>query len=242
MSTNQAHSTSSQAQCFDDPIRRLLWTLPSAVVIWMFLLALLSIGLSGSNSSHPQPSQMQAELIEQVELAAQTKVTPPPKVKIESSPAQIAPPLTPTHTRNSASLTPLTSPLTTPSPTSLPNPAPAPLKPNSEQGGQNVNTETNTTSNTAGPQTTQSAARALLQPMPQIPDSLREEALQAQAIARFTISVDGAVSVEWVKPTQNPTLNRLLLSSLTNWKFFPALKDGHPIASTQEIVIKVQVK
>ena len=235
MSTNQAHSTSSQAQCFDDPIRRLLWTLPSAVVIWMFLLALLSIGLSGSNSSHPQPSQMQAELIEQVEFAAQTKVTPPPTVKIESSPAQIAPPLTP-------SLTPLTSPLTTPSPTSLPNPAPAPLKPNSEQGGQNVNTETNTTSNTAGPQTTQSAARALLQPMPQIPDSLREEALQAQAIARFTISVDGAVSVEWVKPTQNPTLNRLLLSSLTNWKFFPALKDGHPIASTQEIVIKVQVK
>jgi protein TonB len=78
--------------------------------------------------------------------------------------------------------------------------------------------------------------------MPQIPDSLREEALQAQAIARFTIGVDGVVTVDWLRPTQNPVLNRLLLASLKNWKFFPALKDGKPVASTQDIVIKIQVK
>jgi protein TonB len=54
--------------------------------------------------------------------------------------------------------------------------------------------------------------------------------------------VDGSVTVELIKPTQNPRLNRLLLDTLKNWKFFPAMKEGKPVASIENIVIRVQVK
>lgn len=78
--------------------------------------------------------------------------------------------------------------------------------------------------------------------MPQIPDDLRYEAISASALARFHVAADGTATVELVKPTPNPRLNRLLLDTLKNWRFFPAMKDGKPVASTQEIVIKVDVK
>ena len=78
--------------------------------------------------------------------------------------------------------------------------------------------------------------------MPQIPDDLREEALNAVAVARFHVNVDGTATVELVKPTQTPRLNRLLLETLKNWRFFPSMKDGKPVASTQELSIKIEVK
>ena len=78
--------------------------------------------------------------------------------------------------------------------------------------------------------------------MPVIPDDLRQEALSEAATARFHIAADGTATVELVKPTQNPRLNRLLLETLKLWRFFPALQDGKPVASTEDMVIRVQVK
>ena len=78
--------------------------------------------------------------------------------------------------------------------------------------------------------------------MPQIPDELRQDALSAVAVARFHVAVDGTATVELIKPTSNPRLNRLLLDTLKNWRFFPSMKDGKPVASTQELSIKVEVK
>ena len=78
--------------------------------------------------------------------------------------------------------------------------------------------------------------------MPQIPDELRQDALSTSAIARFHVATDGTATVELVKPTPNPRLNRLLLDTLKNWRFFPAIKDGKPVDSTQEISIKVNVQ
>jgi len=78
--------------------------------------------------------------------------------------------------------------------------------------------------------------------MPQIPDDLREEALNAVAVARFHVNVDGTATVELVKPTQTPRLNRLLLETLKNWRFFPSMKDGKPVALIQELSIKIEVK
>ncbi len=87
-----------------------------------------------------------------------------------------------------------------------------------------------------------SAARAIVQPMPQIPEDLREGAFNSAALVRFHIAVDGAVEVELVKPTQNPRLNRLLLDTLKKWRFSPAVKSGQPVASTEEILVKIEVK
>jgi protein TonB len=85
-------------------------------------------------------------------------------------------------------------------------------------------------------------ARAILRPMPQIPDDLREAAFNAVALAHFHISADGKVKVELIKPTPNPRLNRILLDSLRNWRFTPALKAGKPVESTEQIAIRIEVK
>ncbi|PRE45458.1 hypothetical protein C6P97_07580 [Burkholderia multivorans] len=77
--------------------------------------------------------------------------------------------------------------------------------------------------------------------MPVLPDDLREFAYQAVALARFRIHPDGTVNVELVRPTQNPRLNQLLMETLKNWRFFPAMKDGHPVESEQDIRVHFNV-
>ncbi len=75
-------------------------------------------------------------------------------------------------------------------------------------------------------------------PLPQIPDDLRDEAFVSEAIARFYIAESGNVErVELIKPCANPKLNVLLLKSLKNWKFSAA-----PKISTQDIRVKFRVE
>jgi periplasmic protein TonB len=86
-----------------------------------------------------------------------------------------------------------------------------------------------------------SGARAIAQPLPNLPDDLREEAYQATALARFTIHPDGTADVDLVKPTPNPRLNQLLLEALHHWRFFPAMQSGHPVESHQDIRVHFNV-
>lgn len=75
-------------------------------------------------------------------------------------------------------------------------------------------------------------------PLPQIPDDLREEAFASEAIARFYISDEGAVlRVELIKPCANPKLNLLLLKSLRKWRFASSSTE-----STQDIRVNFLVK
>ena len=85
-------------------------------------------------------------------------------------------------------------------------------------------------------------ARAIFQPLPQIPDDLRREALDVVAVARFRVEPNGAATVELVQPTPNLELNRALLETLKRWRFFPAMQDGRAVASTIDIRIPVWVK
>ena len=54
--------------------------------------------------------------------------------------------------------------------------------------------------------------------------------------------LDHNATVELAKPTPNPRFNRLLLETLRNWRFFPAMQDGKPVASTEEVAIRIDVK
>lgn len=75
-------------------------------------------------------------------------------------------------------------------------------------------------------------------PLPQIPDYLRQEAFESSAVARFYIASDGTVlKVDLIKPCANPRLNHLLLKSLKNWKF-----TSGSIDSTQEIRVNFSVQ
>lgn len=86
------------------------------------------------------------------------------------------------------------------------------------------------------------AAHVLYSPLPKIPDELRDQAMQMEALARFDIRLDGTATVELVQPTPNPALNRIILDALRTWRFFPALEAGRPIASTQEVRVKLEVR
>ena len=69
-------------------------------------------------------------------------------------------------------------------------------------------------------------ARAIYAPTPVIPDDLREDVMQTEAVARFNVSFDGTSEVTLEKPTSSPRLNQVLLDALKQWKFFPAVKNG----------------
>ncbi len=85
-------------------------------------------------------------------------------------------------------------------------------------------------------------ARAIYKPMPEIPEELRRHPMTLNAVARFRVSADGGVEVELIQVTPNPLLNRALLVTLKTWRFFPAMANGRPIASTIEIRIPLVVR
>ncbi|TDG21875.1 energy transducer TonB [Paraburkholderia silviterrae] len=81
----------------------------------------------------------------------------------------------------------------------------------------------------------------LAQPLPELPDDLREQGYQAVAVARFAVHADGTFDVELLKPTQIPRLNQILLTTLRQWRFFPAMENGHPVESHQDVRVHFNV-
>jgi periplasmic protein TonB len=96
--------------------------------------------------------------------------------------------------------------------------------------------------NGAGLDNDASGARAIYAPTPEIPDDLRENVFEAVAIAHFKVGADGAVEVTLAQATQNPRLNQILLDTLRQWKFFPAMKDGIAINSEFDVRIPISVQ
>jgi periplasmic protein TonB len=196
----------------DSPWRRIQWTLPLALLICAFASILFVYYMEHTVSHTPEPLPVDAEL---VELPASAL---PPSLQKTPAPKQAQ--TTPPIQQEQPSLNP--APVTPPA-------APVATSPAA------------TTNNTAVPDRNRSAQPSV-QPLPVIPDDLRQDAMNEVAKARFHIAADGSVTVELVKPTQNPRLNRLLLETLKVWKFTPAIIDGKPVASEEVIVVRVQVK
>ena len=86
------------------------------------------------------------------------------------------------------------------------------------------------------------AARAIVKPMPEIPEALRHRNLDLVAVARFRVAADGSAEVELIEATPDPGLNRALVDALRKWRFFPATADGRPVASTLELRIPIAVR
>ena len=74
-----------------------------------------------------------------------------------------------------------------------------------------------------------------------MPDDLRTQAWQTVALARLTIHSDGSVDVELLKATPWPRVNQIVLGTLRRWRFSPALLDGRPVDSTQEVRVHFNV-
>jgi len=240
----------------DSPWRRLPWTLPTALLIWTMALW-VSANFMGKPAYRPvTPPPIDAQLIELPVPPPAEIVEPEPPAAVqepEPAPPQPAPviprvvprpkPNPPIQRAKVRTRTPeVLSSTATPdgagdTPSVEQPPAEEYASSNSARAGS-----LDAKGSSHGDMYANSAARAIVQPMPQIPDDLRMAAFQSAALARFHIAVDGSAEVELVKPTPIPRLNRILLDSLKKWRFMPALKSGKPVASTEEILVKIEVK
>jgi len=217
---------------FDGPRFRLSAAMLIAIAAWMILLAQVVSRLSRPSATTPAPEQAVMEM-RLVELA------PPsiPKPKAEPKPARSESAAAPPRSRSNPSPVRSIQPRVARSPaiehaiakteTPAQQDEPAPSAPSSE--------------NEKPVLPASSVARVINQPMPSLPDDLREDAYQAVAIARFDVHADGSVDVELSKPTSNPRLNALLLEALRKWRFFPAMQDGRAIESHQDVRVHFNV-
>jgi periplasmic protein TonB len=87
-----------------------------------------------------------------------------------------------------------------------------------------------------------SGPEAIYAPVPAIPDDMRDEVLEAVAVARFQVSHDGKAIVSLTKPTDFSRLNDIILETLRQWRFRPALRNGVAVDSNAEIRLLITVQ
>jgi len=232
------------SRSIDSPWHRLPWTLPTALLIWAVALLGLAYFMEKPTHQPLEPSAIDAQLLleQSVSPASAAVHQPKPLPQVRPQPAPVISKVSPTTEQ-----TPLVQKAeeATNAPTEAhdtPSEGPITGAVNTISNSRTQAGSYNGTGSSQGEINANSGARAIVQPMPQIPDDLRAEAFNFAALARFHIAVDGSVKVELVKPTPNPRLNRILLDSLKKWRFIPAIKNGKPVDSTEDIVVKIEVK
>lgn len=239
----------------DDPWRRLPWLLPAACVLALLSLMGFLALLSGPPYRPKQPTPIQAEMVELPAPAPPAPAAPPapsppphptpPPVAQEPPPPppepmpEVKPPPAPVPERK-----PPPKPQPRPRPVHPPKPrvAPAPVPPAPTQDAVRPPAPATPAPSHSAPGGGNMGARAIYRPMPELPEELRRHALDVVAVARFHVAPTGAVEIELIQPTPDPTLNRVLLDTLRRWRFFPAMDDGKPIASTIDVRIPITVK
>jgi periplasmic protein TonB len=235
----------------DDPWRRLVWILPAALFLWIAMIALFSRVLGEREA--PPPPALDAQLIElppppPPPIAVGLKGgAAKPAVPMVHKPAPIhharpAPKVVPRENAPKVALPPETA---TPPAAAGGEANPAGSSEGAAGGPANGSEGAESSEGSgggAGPGSDSGGARAIAAPTPVIPDDLREEAMNAVAVARFTVTADGDVHVILLKPTPNPRLNQILLDTLAKWQFFPAVRNGEPVDSTIDIRIPITVQ
>ena len=213
----------------DNPWRRLPWSLPLALVICAGILWEFGHILERAPVHQTVPASIEAELVDLPPPPVVEHLRPEPERPKPAPQRAKMPTPAPTAPLIAAPSAPASEDRT-PAP-AAPPPPPAPVQPTARPAPDTRSAGTATM-----------GAQAIVRPMPQIPDELREDAFNAVAVARFRIAADGTATFELAKPTPNPRLNRLLLEKLREWRFFPAMRDGKPVPSDQDVRITFEVK
>ncbi|MCP3727568.1 TonB family protein [Paraburkholderia sp. CNPSo 3272] len=203
---------------------------------------------SGRPAAPPQAIELQ---VVELPYAPRASETPPRNVRLDAPTAPHGAPRVqrqPQVARSSAAHHARELPPRRPAPeapqgataTQQDSPATPASKSASAQGADTR--QSGTQSNAGGPSGPVSQqARLLSQPLPEVPDDLRDQAFQAVAVVRFAVHADGTFDIELVKPTQNPRLNQILLATLRQWRFFPAIENGRPVESHQDVRVHFNV-
>ena len=225
----------------DEPARRLLWVIPAAIAVWAVLLSGFSLILMRTTvTPQAEVAPIEARLIEiphevgglQGNGGAIHPAAPAVPIVKPHPAAQMkkVAPLPPVIRSEYGTKKSTEAPGVEETPGA--SAASATESGSAETGGGSGG---GIGSDTVG-------ARAIYAPTPVIPDDLREDAIQTEAVARFKVSFDGASEVTLEKPTSSPRLNQVILDALKQWKFFPAVHNGVAIESSFEVRIPISVQ
>jgi periplasmic protein TonB len=231
----------------DEPWRRLAWIAPLSIAIWAGVLLAFALVLKQTTPPMPELKPIEARIVELPPAAglqggpaaaphpiapAAPKPKPHVEVRRKVSPAVhrrrvVIPEAPPSFagTRKEAPAESSASTKAAPTGGSAGNSG----APDEKGGGSGLGSDS-------------LGARAIYSPVPKIPDELREVAFEAEAVAHFEVSYDGNVKVTLAKPTADPRLNQILLSTLRQWRFFPAMKSGVAIDSAFDVRIPISVQ
>ena len=236
---------------FDDPWRRLPWVVLGAVFIWIALLVAFALMLQ---RSEPQPSELKPLEAQIIELPPEVGGLAggrgaPAHAPATPAPAKVAPRVPPVVHKKKPAPPPMpVSPNGTATTSAAPLPAPsgaasgAGNEGSSEAGGPGGTGGTGSGTGLGGLGSDNLGAHAIYAPVPEIPDELRENAIQTVAVAHFKVTYDGEVTVSLATKTDNPRLNEILLDALKQWRFFPATKNGVAIDSEFDLKIPITVQ
>ncbi len=234
----------------DEPTRRLLWVVPLAIAIWAILLSGFSLILMRTKAPPAELQPIEARLIDIPKAAAGLQgnggaIHPAAPAIPHPKAAPIVKPHPVAHAKKVAPLPPvIRSPYGTEKSTEAPsvNEAPGANTGTATGSGETGGSATGEGSGGGGIGTDTVGAHAIYAPTPVIPDDLREDVMQTEAVARFNVSFDGICEVTLEKPTSSSRLNQVLLETLKQWKFFPAVKNGVAIPSSFEVRIPISVQ
>ena len=226
--------TDSSIRLDDAPWRRLPWSLPAGALLALLALLGLVRVLAEAPPERSEPLALNAQLLElpapepAASAAAPPEPTPaPPPDLVTPKPRPEPVPLRPRERRP-------------PTPVAKPPESSAPA---SATQAETPSREAAVQPNAGSPSLSgeRMSARALYQPLPEIPEELRRQNLEAVAVARFRVAADGSAQVELVRATNDTRLNQALLGALARWRFFPAMEEGRPVASELEIRVPISV-
>jgi len=229
----------------DEPWKRLAWVAPLSVLVWAMALFGFSLLLKQTAAPPPELKPLEARIIE----------LPPPVGGLQGGPAAahpVAPAKTTPQVQPKRKPVPIVHP---PKPRVIPEvppsafgtkkseESPAAAAPRAASGGnEGASALGGKGSAGSGIGSDSVGARAIYAPVPRIPDDLREEALGTLAVAHFNVSYEGKVEVSLVTPTPNPRINQILLDTLQQWRFFPAMKNGIAIDAQFDVRIPISVQ
>jgi protein TonB len=244
------------ARLRDEPWQRLVWLVPTALLLSLLSLTSFLLLLTRLPAEAPRPPTLDLAVIElppsPPAIAPAPAPLPEPPVLEEPQPAPVEPP-----EPAPAEPIPLPEPAAeAPPEPPPPHPQPKPVSPPSPPRAVAVAPPVAAAPPRPAPPapaepppaagdalgTGNSGARAIYQPLPEIPEALRRRRIELVTVARFEVSPSGSATVELITPTSEPELNRVLLETLKSWRFFPAMSQGKPVASAVEIRIPVSVR
>jgi protein TonB len=225
---------------FDDPRRRLIWIVPLAVAVWAAVLLGFSRLLERTIPPPPELSPVQARIIELPPAGLQGGPAAParPRPTVKPAPVMRHRPLV-HHRMPPKPIAPPVPPSPAGTAKSVEAPPAAGAATSVERGGVSGGTGAGPG---AGLGSDNAGARAIYAPTPAIPDDMREETFNAVALAHFKVAPDGTVEVALTRPTASPALNAILIDTLKQWRFFPAMRNGVAVNAEFDLRIPITVR